>query len=525
MNNSCRLVYVLFFVFFCSVFSADAQRTKFRILDYSENEPKSEMDSFRKLHIVIAGNIYKTEAQIKEAYNPKTKRYDFSHELRNINPILNLGDIVLAQLKTSFTGSLISPYSAPDEFALSLKYSGINNVMLANENTAHIDKKGLLRTQRALGVFDVQTSGAFIDNAQRGGYYPRFIERKGFKVAILNYCEPIEKRSSISSDFLINEIDRDLVERDMKIARDQNPDYVIVYLDWGQNFQEYPSLSQEDFAHFLLEQGANIVVGTFPNAIQKIDRRGYYFRKQFKTGLVAYSLGNLLTGSKEERDKKGAILDIEILKNNFTGEVKEGDIGFIPVWNYYDTSPDKSRLYVLPMAAVEKFNLMDSVLSEKEKIKMRKALFDTRSTMGRFCDEIQYNVTDFVVKNVEASAYLTNSPMNNRYNPYDHRKLKPTEAPRPKVQREVTSDTIYRIQFYELAHKIPIDTTYYTHLKGYEVLLENGKYKYLLGPTTDYEKVKEEYVREIHPRYKMALIVLYYDGRRVKEISLPLKQD
>ena len=141
MNNVNRVFSAFFAVFLCgNFFVANAQRIKPRVLDYSENEPAVK-DSFRTLHIVIAGNIYKTEQQIKEAYDSTKKRYDFSHELRNIAPVLNLGDIVLAQMKTSFTGDIFSPYSAPDEFALSIKYSGINQCVLANNNTAHVDQR------------------------------------------------------------------------------------------------------------------------------------------------------------------------------------------------------------------------------------------------------------------------------------------------------------------------------------------------------------------------------------------------
>ena len=71
--------------------------------------------------------------------------------------------------------------------------------------------------------------------------------------------------------------------------------------------------------------------------------------------------------------------------------------------------------------------------------------------------------------------------MNNRFNPFDQRNLKESAPPVEKKTDSKTIDTIYRIQFYELSKLIPIDTTYYEHLKGYEVLQENGTYKYLLG--------------------------------------------
>jgi poly-gamma-glutamate capsule biosynthesis protein CapA/YwtB (metallophosphatase superfamily) len=316
-----NLVFILLSIFTHGIY---AQGIKVRALDYEDDLP-DRVDSFRTLHIVIAGNIYKSEDQIRQAYDSVEHRYDFSQELRHVNPIMNIGDVVIAQMKTSFTGDLTSPYSAPDEFALSIKYTGINQCGLANKNTVNIDKKGLLRTQRALGVFDIQTTGAFTDNFQRNGNCPLIVERKGFKVAILNYVN-IDKRPSVSLDYIVNQIDLGQIERDMKLARDQRCDYIVVYFDWGENYQDYPSYSQEQLAKYVFEQGANLIVGTFPNTVQKIDMIPYYYQTVPRNGMVAYSLGNLVTGYDDDRTKSGALLDIEIHKNNFTGEVKEGDL-------------------------------------------------------------------------------------------------------------------------------------------------------------------------------------------------------
>ncbi len=79
--------------------------------------------------------------------------------------------------------------------------------------------------------------------------------------------------------------------------------------------QESPSSTQEGLAKFLLEQGANLIVGTFPTTVQKIDHLKYNYQDQERESYVAYSLGNLLTGSREERDKRGALLDVEIHNN------------------------------------------------------------------------------------------------------------------------------------------------------------------------------------------------------------------
>ena len=159
---------------------------KIREIEYESERPE-QIDSFRTLHLMIAGNIYQSEYQIAHAFDPVAKKYDFSDELRYVNPILNLGDVVIANMKTGFTGENANPFSSPDELALAMKYSGINNCVMANLNTAYLDKKGMIRTKKALDVFDIRTTGAFADNIVRNGNYPLIINRKGFKIAMLNY--------------------------------------------------------------------------------------------------------------------------------------------------------------------------------------------------------------------------------------------------------------------------------------------------------------------------------------------------
>lgn len=496
--------------------NTDFAQAKVRSLEYDDDRPE-QVDSFRVLHLMLAGNIYQSEYQIKHAFNPITKKYDFGAELRYVNPVLNLGDVVIANMKTGFTGDNTNPFSAPDEFALALKYSGINNCVMANQNTAYLDKKGMSRTKKALEIFDIRSTGAFPDNLMRNGNYPMIINRKGFKIALLNYTS-IAQRPNISRDYIINQIDHVQIERDMKVARSMEPDFIIVYLDWGGNYQEYPAYSQEALGKFILEQGANIVVGAFPNTVQRIDIMSYYYQNKEKQGLVCYSLGNLVSSSTEDRTKSGIIMDIDLKKNNFTGETHMGDYGFIPLWSYYDTVSEKKRVYVLPVAAVEQDQLFNNIPKD-EKHSMSTHTMDMRKMLGRSSDEIQYNLSEIVVENVAQSTLLTNAPLNNRFNPFDEKGLDKSSAPTAKLNIPITEDTVYRVQFYELKKLIPIDTSYYEHLKGYEVMQEQGSYRYLIGNSTNLDVITKLYYEVMKPRYKGCFIVGYYQGRRVKVIN------
>src|SRR4051812_11756219 len=174
------------------------------------------IDSFRSLHLMIAGNVYQTEQHLSFAFDKQKGTYDFKSELRYVQPILGLGDITIANLKTSFGNDVKNMFSSPDEFALALKYAGINTLMHANVLTANIDKATLKRTRELLYSFDMLHTGAYTDNMQRNGNNPLIINKKGFRIAILNYTR-LTTRPSISHDFLINEASKLNIEMDMRM--------------------------------------------------------------------------------------------------------------------------------------------------------------------------------------------------------------------------------------------------------------------------------------------------------------------
>src|SRR5688572_17843365 len=96
------------FFFVLLLFSAVAQEKKdsavidirHRFVPSGDNDhfAGEEVDSFRTLHLAIAGNVYQTEQHLAYAFNKQTGKYDFKNELKYVQPILGLGDITIANL-------------------------------------------------------------------------------------------------------------------------------------------------------------------------------------------------------------------------------------------------------------------------------------------------------------------------------------------------------------------------------------------------------------------------------------------
>jgi len=404
---------------------------KQRYLKYTQSdnpENKSKEDSMRTLRLMITGNIYQTERHVDYAFDNNTSKYNFRNELKYIQPILGLGDITIGNLKTNFSGNIKDMHSAPDEFALALKYAGFTALMHANLHTANVDRTAMKRTRDLLLSYDVLHTGAFTDNMQRNGNFPLIINKKGFKIAVLNYGT-IGTKPSISRDYIINELDKTYIERDMRMARANQPDFTIVYFDWGANKQDIPTAVQMELAQFCFRNGADMVVGTHPNTPMRIDYMSYYDEGVLREGIVAYSLGNLIASNEEVRNRNGYVMDVELKKNNYTGETTVGDWGVIPVFTHYDTTTSgKINVLSVPCSAVENGDILPN-LAYIEKRRVINGAYEVRKLLGATADEIQYNLTELAANNVMETIDLTNAPLNNRFDPKRQSELPPAPPP------------------------------------------------------------------------------------------------
>ncbi len=421
-------------VFSASTFSQDSSAIinfKHRLLRTAKqnNDDIASTDSFRILHLMIAGNIYQTEKHISYCFIEGAGKYNFKDEFKYVQPLLGIGDISIANLRTSFSGDNKNMFSAPDEFALQLKYSGVNTLMHANLHTANVSKTTLKRTRQVLNTYDMFHTGAFTDNNQRNGNYPLIISKKGFRLAILNYTSLLT-RPSISRDFIINEFDKTLIERDLRMARANQPDFIIVYFDWGAKEQSIPNQQQMDLAQFVFQRGANIVVGTNPNAPMRIDLINYMDNGQLREGIAAYSLGNLIASNDEVNNRNGFLLDIELKKNNYTHTTGINDWGVIPVYTHYDTTTVKGQMKVfsVPCWAVENGEILKNI-PYIEKRRSANSAYEIRKLVGAVADEIQYNLNELIVNNVQETIDITNAPLNNKFSIAREEDVEPTEPP------------------------------------------------------------------------------------------------
>ncbi len=79
-------------------------------------------------------------------------------------------------------------------------------------------------------------------------------------------------------------------------------DYIIVACHWGEELRETPKKYQKEFAHKLIDNGVDVVIGHHPHVNQGIEI--------YKGKIIAYSLGNFIFGSFSEHARRSMILKL-----------------------------------------------------------------------------------------------------------------------------------------------------------------------------------------------------------------------
>ncbi len=79
--------------------------------------------------------------------------------------------------------------------------------------------------------------------------------------------------------------------------------YKVLYVHWGNEYANYPSIEQKKFAHWLIDIGFDLIIGMHPHVLQ-----GY---EDYKGKRIYYSLGNFVFNMAGEDSAIGAIVNLD----------------------------------------------------------------------------------------------------------------------------------------------------------------------------------------------------------------------
>jgi poly-gamma-glutamate synthesis protein (capsule biosynthesis protein) len=93
----------------------------------------------------------------------------------------------------------------------------------------------------------------------------------------------------------------------------EKADFIFVNLHWGVEKEQTPEPDQIAFAHRLIEDGVDVIIGHHPHVLQPVE--------EYMNGVIAYSLGNLIFGGNSRHTYETALLEIRIQGNEMSHSI------------------------------------------------------------------------------------------------------------------------------------------------------------------------------------------------------------
>lgn len=308
-----------------------------------------------RLSLLFAGDVMGHDSQIASAYDPSKKTYDYSSCFQFVKPYVDSVDLAFGNLEVTLAGPPYKGYpqfSSPDALAVTLKDIGFDVLVTANNHCVDRGRKGLERTILMLDSFKIAHTGTFADSISRIKESPLFVEKNGFKLAVLNYTYGTNG-IPVTRPNVVNHLDTAIMRKDLLQAKDGRPDVIIVFTHWGTEYESLPSKWQKDLTDFCFKHGAQLVIGAHPHVLQPME-----WRKE-KNQFVAYSLGNYISGQRKRYTDGGAMAYLELQKVSFKSDSAVTTIdsaGYYLGW-VYRTADVLKDYYLLPLKQMEAGNL------------------------------------------------------------------------------------------------------------------------------------------------------------------------
>jgi hypothetical protein len=303
-----------------------------------------------RLSLLFVGDIMQHDSQIQSAYDASARKYDYASCFQFVKPYFEAVDFAIGNLELTLAGPPYKGYpqfSAPDALAVALKEAGMDVLVTANNHSVDRGKKGVDRTIWVLDSLGILHTGTFRDTVERMNDYPLILTKGNFKLALLNYTYgtngiPVTKPN------VVNLIDTALIRKDIQKAMTLAPDYTIVFMHWGNEYQSQPSKEQVRLTEFCFKQGAQLVIGSHPHVLQPME-----WRKE-KEQLVIYSLGNFVSGQRDRYKNGGGMvrLDFSKVTTDSTSFTTIDSAGYILEW-VYRTVDSHRDYYILPVPTFE----------------------------------------------------------------------------------------------------------------------------------------------------------------------------
>lgn len=305
--------------------------------------------------------------------------YNYDHLFKNVKKHMENTDISLANQEVILGGtdlgiSAYPAFNAPQELGDSLVQSGFNTILHATNHTLDKGEKGVDSALTYWKEKHPETAVLGIHESQEDRDQIYIFEKKGFKIAILNYTYGVNgNRIPEDRPYIVDLMDKSQMEKDIQKANEL-ADYVIVCPHWGTEYVFEATDEQKEWTDFFLKQGVDLVIGTHPHVIEPVE----WVEDGENKMLVFYSLGNFVSCQDKWYRMLGAMANVKLLKDA-DGNVTVTEYGVEPLVTHIAGKTEYTTYYLKDyteeLAKKNKIRNVDSSFSVEKLKELSKEVF------------------------------------------------------------------------------------------------------------------------------------------------------
>jgi poly-gamma-glutamate capsule biosynthesis protein CapA/YwtB (metallophosphatase superfamily) len=211
----------------------------------------------------------------------------------NVLPLLRDADAALVNLECVISEpgerfpNRVFYFRAEPETGRALSEAGIDYVSLANNHAMDFRAQGLIRTIDHLDHMAIAHAGA--GRNLEAAATPAFVNVSGIKIGVVAFADHFREYAASHDSPGINWIELKSFERvraAIDAARKGGADLIVFSIHWGPNMREQPTSEFIEFAHAVMDAGADIFHGHSAHIFQGIEI--------YKGKLILYDTGDLI---------------------------------------------------------------------------------------------------------------------------------------------------------------------------------------------------------------------------------------
>ena len=297
--------------------------------DYSQIEGEKYVVPDNIINIVAVGNIICEPELCESLYDEQNDNYLFLRFVDRVRQYVEIADYTVGALKTNFVDyfqDVKGKLKAPKDLGLAMKDLGIDLVSTAHNHSNDYGKEGIEQTIDYLDSLGIKQVGTNKTSKEQENI--TIVDIRDIKVAFLAYTEKTNIAINTKEKYLVNKMDKKQIVADMQKAKEEGAEFIFVCLNWGEIDGEKPTKSQQELAKYLVDNGADFILGSNPEMVGKIEN---YQNKEGKNTCIVYSMGNFLALGEEEA-KMEIALDIEITKSAENGQTYLSKVSYTPIY-------------------------------------------------------------------------------------------------------------------------------------------------------------------------------------------------